>query len=877
VAAPLDLIHLDIIGPFETTSYDRKCYTLTIVDDHSRVTSSEPLWQRSDAADAFKRWQAMVELSTGRKIHAVMADNRPEFTQGQLKAYLDERGIVLLTSVSYTPEQNGIAERMNRTIIKMACSMLIDAALPKKYWSLAFTVVAYLRNRSPTRANGYRTLYEVFYGEKPDLHHLHVFGCNVSMTIPKEKRLKLDPKAYSGRLVGYLPFDGGYCMLDVNGAVRNAYDIIFHDTSLPPAVPASTSGEVMIVDKPDEPVFLPWLQMPSSTLAAATSMTPATASPAAQPTSPASPSATAPPPCKETCEERSLRESSSHTTRGAESVSGRETRSGHAFRCTMAAFTAMTPLKPDDTIPVHEALNRPFAAEWRAALDKENANLINHNAYDWATRPPNTPLMDSTTVLRVKRGAQGEVTGFKVRVCVRGFTQVEGLHYDPNQPRSGVMQYDSHRILMTIAASNQAHMCQFDVTLAYLHRPLREELYMRPPPGLEHPTNPTAVWKLNKLIYGTIQGGNYWAEELHEFMAELGYMRLNIDKCVYFKVWNDETRTFVSWWVDDATSFGREDRLLELEDAFRQKYGISGEGPLTWTLNIRFDYQRKSRMIELMQEVYILKLAERFGVTGSRPISTPFAPGTILTADSCPKTEEEKDDMSSIRPQYMELVGSFLYLVSTTAPRIAYPTSVLAKYMSNPSRTHWNAARRVLQYLYHMRRVGITLGGDLKLAGYSDTDWAGDRDDRKSTGTYIFKMGIGAVSWQSKKQSIMALSTTEAEYMALTQATKQAIWIRHFLEELGAELDPIVIFGDNQGSLALARNDVFHQRTKHIDIQWHWIRDMIKAELVELHYCPTDQMIANCLTKALPHPAFVQHSRSMGQFVDDIVHGYRGD
>ena len=292
----------------------------------------------------------------GRKIRAIMADNAPEFTQGQLKAHLDKRGIALLTSVPYMPEQNGIAECMNHTIIEMAHSMLIDTALPKKYWSLAFTVAAYLWNRSPTRANGYRMPYKVFYGEKPDLRHLHVFGCNVSVAIPKEKWLKLDPKAYSGRLVSYLPFDRGYRVLDANGAIRDANDIIFHDALLPPAVPASTSGEVKIMDEPDEPVFSPWLQTPSSVQIAVTSTTPATASPAAQPTSPTSPSATIPPPRKETCEEKNLRQSSLHTTCGAESVNKRETRSGHAFRCAMAAFMAMTPLEPDDTILVHEAV-----------------------------------------------------------------------------------------------------------------------------------------------------------------------------------------------------------------------------------------------------------------------------------------------------------------------------------------------------------------------------------------------------------------------------------------------------------------------------------------------------------------------------------------
>lgn len=538
------------------------------------------------------------------------------------------------------------------------------------------------------------------------------------------------------------------------------------------------------------------------------------------------------------------------------------TRAGAAFQCALAAMSGIADdaaefglADIEDPMSVEEALQGPSATQWRAALDKEHANLVQHGVYEWAKLPEGENLMDSKTVLRVKRGTQGEVTGYKARVCARGFTQIPGVHFDPAQVRAGVVRFETLRVMLAIAAANGSALRQFDVSSAYLHRPLREVIYMRPPPSLEHPKDPEAVWRLLKALYGTIQGGDYWAEERDEFMAGLGWTQLTTDRAAYRKHWESGEEAMVGFWVDDGTSAGDNAKLLELENAVSAKYGISGAGPLTWTLGIGFVRDLEQNTVVLSQQRYIEALARRFGLEDAYPVATPFVPGTVLTTAMAPQDAAEREDME--RVPYRELVGALLYVMVATRTDIAFALSVLCKFMSDPGRAHWEAAKRVLRYLKGTAADGLTLDAARVVAGYSDADYAGDRDDRKSTGAYVFRIGVGAVSWAAKKQSVTALSTTEAEYMALTQAVKEAVWLQGLIAELGGDAVQIPLLGDNQGSNALARNPVFHNRTKHIDVQYHFVREKVADGTVTLDFVPTKLMAADLLTNALPRDRHV--------------------
>jgi hypothetical protein len=220
-----------------------------------------------------------------------------------------------------------------------------------------------------------------------------------------------------------------------------------------------------------------------------------------------------------------------------------------------------------------------------------------------------------------------------------------------------------------------------------------------------------------------------------------------------------------------------------------------------------------------------------------------------------PQTDSERQVMQGV--PYASAVGSLMYTMTATRPDLGYSISTLSAYMADPGEQHWKAMKRVFRYLQHTANYRLELGGnDLTLQGYSDADWANSRDDRRSVTGYIFTLGAGVISWKSQRQKTVALSSTEAEYVSASTATREVLWLHKLLNELHQPQQTTTLHCDNQGSIALANNPTFHQRTKHIDTQYHFIRDEVERQVIKLYYIPTDQMIADVLTKPLRH---VQH------------------
>ena len=241
-----------------------------------------------------------------------------------------------------------------------------------------------------------------------------------------------------------------------------------------------------------------------------------------------------------------------------------------------------------------------------------------------------------------------------------------------------------------------------------------------------------------------------------------------------------------------------------------------------------------------------------------KPVSTPINSGTKLTKEMSPKTEEEISEMKLV--PYRSAVGSLIYLVTGTRPDIAVAVGEVAKYSNNPGRQHWMAVKRILRYLKETVNFGIKCDPkSVDLVGYSDADWAGDLDTRRSTTRYLFKLGSVPICWKSKRQPTVALSTAEAEYMALSMATQTAIWIRKLLNDFDVASEvPTVIYEDNQGCIAMAKNPVNHERTKHIDIRYNFVRERVEDKTVVVKYLETTEMLADILTKGLSRD---QHRR----------------
>ena len=275
---------------------------------------------------------------------------------------------------------------------------------------------------------------------------------------------------------------------------------------------------------------------------------------------------------------------------------------------------------------------------------------------------------------------------------------------------------------------------------------------------------------------------------------------------------------------------------------------------------------RKAKTVHMSQKIYLDKVLCTFGMADCKPVAIPMAQGVSLVKETGLTAPLEQ-----VR-RFQSAVGSLMYAMIETRPDIAFVVSTLSQFASNPNEQHWKALKHLFRYLKGSLPLGISYGkpGKQDIMGYTDSDWAGDKGTRKSTSGYLFKLGNGAVSWSSKRQPTVALSSCEAEYMAATQCVKEAIWLQGLLREIGypgRDKDTVQLFGDNMGALALAQNPEYHARSKHIDVQWHFVREKIQEELVALEYLPTEEMVADGLTKPLGKEKFRQFVILMGMTV----------
>jgi len=890
---PLELIHGDLVGPMPVESVSRCKYGFVLMDDYSRASWVLPLRAKSDAPAEFEVWAAKMENGTGSTIKAVMFDNAKELVAGRMREYCEQKGIRINSSVPYSPSSNGVAERLVGVATNGTRAMLRDSSLPPRFWAEAMTTFMYLRNRTPTRANEGVTPYERFYGMKPDVGHIRTFGCTVRVTLPSEKLGKLEDRGAMGYLMGY-KYEGGYRVWIPRIGVREVRDVTFYEgtapilpdhgsttevrrdrvqvgllpQTAPPATPAPHNvGDVSEDD--DEEIGVPAAAQEKLTIRVPGRYHPRAPKPAttlADDSTDHVPSNLA----GDTDDDALQYVGQVHH------YPARSTRSGlvrHAEGAgALLAFGAFeepnqafnpTPSTPDPRT-IRDALDAPDANEWRAAMDIEIENMRRLNVFKTVPRPLDMNIITPRWVFH-RKFENGTLVKHKARLVARGFTQISGVDYNEAHLYAPVMRLESFRVLLTIAAWFDLDLRKFDVSAAYLHGEIDGDVYMEPPPG--HGDG-DSVWKLLKGLYGLKQAGRIWHESLKADMEELGFTQCHRDHAV-FRIGKREKGNWAvcAFWVDDETGVGSREQLDRVADMFRRKYGISGEGELDWTLGMKVRRNFSRHTVSISQQSYIENLVERFGLYDAQTFTTPLTPGTVLTKDQCPKTPDEVNDMAGSR--YRELIGSLQYASLATRPDITFAVNKLSQFLANPGRAHLNAALRVLRYLKGTKSRSLHLGGGFPdIAGFSDSDWGGDQDDRKSTSAYVFHLGYGAVSWKSKKQTSVALSSVEAEYMAMCQAAKEAVWLSGLLEELGMNLrTPLIIYGDNQGALALAMNPDSHPRSKHVDIQYHFTRELIHAGRITVKYLPTKLMIADALTKPLPRPQFEVLTEAMGVYL----------
>ena len=814
---PLELVHSDVCGKMSEKSLGGANYFVSFTDDKTRYSWIYTLKTKDQVFDRFVQWKTLVEKQTGHVVKILRSDNGGEYTSNKFKSFLKAEGIRHERTIPKTPEQNGVAERFNRTVVESARSMLLDAALPKSYWAEAISTATYLKNRSPSRAIHGKTPYEEWYGEKPNVDCFRVFGCEAYAHVSKDERQKLDSKAKKCVMLGYGDETKGYKLYDrTNKRVIYSRDVKFNEEPiqhLEPSEESDCSG--VEISRPTE-TDSDEGDMPSEVHVE-----------------------DAPAMEEETVQLR------------------RSTRS----RCQPDYYVQQCHIT-DTPSTYQSASTSSEKQEWRKAMKSEMKSLEDNDVWDLVNLPSGRKIVGSKWVFKKKIGPNGTVERFKARLVAQGYTQKFGTDYD--ETFCPVVRQESLRTILALSAKFDLKLHQVDVTTAFLNGSLKEEVFMRQPEGFECPGSENLVCKLKKSIYGLKQSPRCWNTTLDQYLKRCSFTQSKADPCIYFKDAGGENPCYIGVYVDDIIIAAKLDhQIQQVKDSLSQQFELKDLGQLKYFLGMSISRNVESGHILINQPAYIKRILEVFGMQDCKSVSTPISNTSKLEKSS---VEDECIDQH----KYQSAIGSLLYLAVCTRPDISYAVSTLAKFTLKPNNKHWTALKRIFRYLQGTKTLGLKYSRNSEISGivgYSDADWAGDVAERRSTSGYMFLFNGGPISWKSQRQKCVALSTAEAEYVALSSAAQESIWLTQLLSELTrASETPMVIHEDNQSTIAMARNPQYHGRAKHIEIKHHFIRDQVAYGTIELVYCPSSQMIADMLTKGLNCDSLIYLRTQSGMF-----------
>ncbi|KAG8501848.1 hypothetical protein CXB51_004653 [Gossypium anomalum] len=639
------------------------------------------LKQKSDVFSAFKSWKIMIEKQTGKQIKYLRTDNCLEFCSDEFNRLCKSEGIVRHLTVRHTPQQNGVAERMNRTIMEKVRCMLSNANLPKSFWAEAASTACFLINRSPSVAIEKKTPQEVWSGNPANYSDLKIFGCPAYAHVSNGK---LEPRSIKCVFLGYKAGVKGYKLwCPENRKVVISRDVVFDETAMLPNLSLKDSSN----------------------------------------------------------KENQKQVEHQINTESTPQVSTKiENRVASSPQYSIAKNRTKREIKPPKKYAEADLIAYALNVAEDIDANQEPSNILRRLAVK-TQKNGCKKTVRCKWVFKKKEGTPGvEEPKYKARLVAKGYSQVPGVDF--TDVFSPVVKHSSIRALLGIVAMHDLELEQLDVKTAFLHGELEEDIYMQQPEG--------------------------------------------------------------------------------------------------FTVSEKEDY------------VCLLK---KFNMRSAKPVSTPLAAHFRLSSTLSPQSDDEIEYMSHV--PYSSAVGSLMYAMVCSRPDLSYAVSAVSRYMANPSKEHWKAVQWILRYLRGTTDVCLQFGRtEDGVIGYVDADFAGDLDRRRSLTGYVFTIGGCAISWKATLQTTVALSTTEAEYMAITEACKKAIWLKGLFSELNEDLQISTVFCDSQSAIFLTKDQMFYERTKHIDVRYHFVRDIIARGDIVVSKISTHENPADMITKSLPITKF---------------------
>ena len=497
----------------------------------------------------------------------------------------------------------------------------------------------------------------------------------------------------------------------------------------------------------------------------------------------------------------------------------------------------------------NQAVRSPEADMWKDAMDEEMQSLRENQTFELVELPEGKTTVGGRWVYAVKEAPNDGGDLYKARFVAKGFSQTEGIDYFSTFAPTA--RLSTIRLVIQIAVNCDYIIHQMDVKSAYLNAPIDCELYMEQPKGYQTTSQngKKLVYRLRKSLYGLKQSAHNWREVMCQFFTDHGCSQSKTDPCLFMKCNKSGEKLIYVIWVDDIIIIANSESTLSFgKNILKNRFKMKDLGEISKFLGIRFKrYQDGSMSMDQTQ--YLQTVLEKFGMETCNPRSTP--------CEIKPSAYENDDDDEIIdEPEYRAIVGCMIYAMTCTRPDLSWAVTRLSQRLSRPGSGDWVLLKQVLRYIKGTieHRLHFTKS-ELKLVCYSDADWASSVEDRRSTTGYYFSLSSHgpAISWKSRKQPTVALSTCEAEYMALCESAQEAVYLKQVLDDFAEVLPgPVEIFGDNQGALATVKNPIKHSRMKHVDIRYHFIRDLHTNNEITLSYVASDSNVADIMTKPLP-------------------------
>lgn len=819
----LELIHTDLNGPHNTTGYSGEKYFLTFIDDYSKCTRIFCIKNKSETASCFIEFVNLVENKFNKKVKKLQCDNGKEYLNKDIYDFIRQKGIELLPCPPYVHELNGVAERYNRSAMDIGRCLMREAKIHRRYWPEVIKTAAYLKNRTIANTVENKTPFEIFFGIKPNVEHLKIYGSRVFVRVPEVlRKSKWDDKAQLGVLVGYN--ENSYRVLLKNRIINARHVKVVEDNIQLICLEKLDDQREENKDLDNDVTSNVSNEMLKNEYE-----------------------------CDENFENASeINTNDKHLIKidclddsGEKSVEmpKRKRVPVNRYGNPISHFIYVNYVDANVPNTFEEAMNSHDSKQWQVAMNSEINSLYKNNTWQLVDRPKDKNVIDVKWIYKKKNN-----NVFKARLVVRGFQQKEYIEnvYSP----VGKMQ--TLKILLSYSCKNNLFIEQMDVETAFLNGHVKSEVYINQPEGYESGDN--KVFKLQKALYGLKESPRVWYDCFDKFIQTLSFVRSNYDYCLYVNRANKDP-IYILIFVDDLLICCKNKNIIEeIKTSLMKRFAMKDLGKIKSYIGIDIDYSDDKHVMTLNQTKYIESLAAKYNLEYSKLYDTPME--TNL------KLEQSQVVDESIK--YRNIIGELLYISTGTRPDVAYSVNYLSRYQSCYNQTHFKYAMRVLKYLYRTKDLKLTYYDNANaeiLDCMVDSDYAGDNVDRKSTSGFIIRFFGNLIFWKTHKQNTVTKCSTFAEYIAMSEAVSEVLFVRNLLcESFDIKLcKPIKMYEDNSGAIAIAKYGNFTKNSKHIEVQYHYINENYENKIIDIVKIDTKFNLADLLTKSLDKTKFLKN------------------